>query len=363
MKMLALNSSPRSNGESKTEIMLNSLVAGMREAGAMVEVVSLSKKKIKPCAGCFSCWTRTPGTCIHKDDMTKELFPQWLESDLVVYASPLYHFTVNAVMKAFIERTLPVLEPFFDRKNGQTFHPLRNKAPKVVMLSVAGFPEVSVFDQLSSWTNFIYGTNSVHESSLVAEIYRPMAGALTLSYFKDTAAKILEATQQAGREIATSMHVSEETMARIKQPMVEEPGIFLNLGNMMWKTCISKGITPKEFGRTGLIPRPESIDSYIDLMRLSFNAKEAKDFNAKIQFNFSGDNQGSCFFTIAGGTIDGQLGTVNQPELIVNTPFEIWMDIITGKVDGQQMFMEEKYAAEGDLSFLMQMNQLFGSNA
>jgi multimeric flavodoxin WrbA len=113
MKVMALNSSPRGDGQSKTAIMLNSLVEGMREAGAEVEVVSLSKKTIKPCAGCFSCWTKTPGKCIYKDDMTRELFPRWLKSDLVVYASPLYHYTVNSGMKAFIERTLPVFEPFF----------------------------------------------------------------------------------------------------------------------------------------------------------------------------------------------------------------------------------------------------------
>jgi hypothetical protein len=83
MKILALNSSPRANGQSKTEIMLNSLAEGMREAGAEVAVVDLRNKKIKNCAGCFSCWTKTPGSCIHKDDMTQELFPQWLESDEV----------------------------------------------------------------------------------------------------------------------------------------------------------------------------------------------------------------------------------------------------------------------------------------
>ena len=87
MKVLALNSSARTGGESKTEIMLNCLVEGMREAEADVEVVDLRNKKINNCAGCFSCWTKTPGTCIHKDDMTRELFPEWLESDLVVFES------------------------------------------------------------------------------------------------------------------------------------------------------------------------------------------------------------------------------------------------------------------------------------
>ena len=112
MKVLAINSSPRADGISKTGMMLDALVQGMRDAGAEVETIHLREKKIKNCIGCFTCWTKTPGVCVHKDDMTNELFPKWLEADLAVYATPLYHFTVNATMKAFIERTLPVVEPF-----------------------------------------------------------------------------------------------------------------------------------------------------------------------------------------------------------------------------------------------------------
>jgi len=221
MKVLALNSSPRETGESTTGIMLSALVEGMRAAGAEVDEVSLSKKKIKPCAGCFSCWTKTPGTCIHKDDMSRELFPKWLESDLVIYASPLYHYTVNSEMKAFIERTLPALEPFFLSTDSRTYHPLRSQVPKVVMLSVAGFPENSVFDLLSSWANFLFGRDSAHENTLVAEIYRTMSSALTNPYFQEKAAVVLEATRQAGREIVTSSAVAEETLAQITQMLSE----------------------------------------------------------------------------------------------------------------------------------------------
>jgi multimeric flavodoxin WrbA len=130
MKVLALNSSPRGAGQSKTELMLDHLVQGMREAGANVELVDLRKKTIKNCVGCFTCWTKTPGLCIHKDDMTNELFPTFLESDLVIYATPLYHFTLNATMKAFIERTLPILQPFFEQAAGATHHPLRRESPR-----------------------------------------------------------------------------------------------------------------------------------------------------------------------------------------------------------------------------------------
>ena len=362
MKILALNSSPRSGGQSKTELMLKSLVDGMRAAGAEVEVVDLREKTVKNCAGCFSCWTKTPGTCIHKDDMTRELFPKWLASDLVVYASPLYHFTVNAEMKTFIERTLPVLEPFFLKHNGRTYHPLREKPPKTVILSVAGLPDESVFDLLSSWANFIYDGRNPDEKTLVAEIYRPMAEALTLPYFTEKAAEILDATQQAGREIASSMNVCEETMARVKQPMVDDPAKFLELGNLTWKTCIAEGITPREFGEKGVMPRPDSIPSYIELMKLGFNTDATNGLNTKIQFNFTGDIQGYCFLEISEGTLKAQQGTVNQPDLTVNSPFDIWMDILTGKAEGQQMFLDQKYTVEGDLALLMEMEQLFGNN-
>jgi len=360
MKVLALNSSPRTGGQSKAEIMLNALVAGMHEAGADVEVVDLRNKKIKYCAGCFSCWTKTPGTCIHKDDMTQELFPKWLESDLVVYASPLYHFTVNAAMKAFIERTLPILEPFFLQHNGRTYHPLRNKHPKVVALSVAGFPDEAVFDQLSTWINFIYGGFHPDGMPLVAEIYRPMAESLTNPYFKEIAAQILAATQQAGREIVLSGKVSKNTMATVRQPMVENPVAFLEIGNLMWKTCIAEGITPREFGEKGVKPRPDSISSYIELMKLGFNPESANGLKATIQFNFSGENQGSCFLSIGDGSLQGQQGNYTDPDLTVNTPFEVWMDILTKKADGQQLFMEQQYTVEGDLELLMKMDQFFG---
>ena len=242
MKILALNSSPRTGSQSKTELMLNHLVKGMREAGADVEVVNLRKKKINNCIGCFTCWTKTPGKCIHKDDMTEELYPKWLEANIAVYATPLYHYTMNATMKAFIERTLPVVEPFFREHDGKTYHPLRHKHPKLCFLSVAGFPEPEVFDQLSAWVNFVYGQYGI----VVGEIYRPLAEVLDLPFFKEKVDEIFKATEQAGKEIVQSSKISPETMAKITEPIVDDKKEFYEMGNKMWEACIEKGVTPKE---------------------------------------------------------------------------------------------------------------------
>jgi multimeric flavodoxin WrbA/putative sterol carrier protein len=351
MKVLAINSSPRGDGISKTGIMLDALVKGMREAGAEVEEIPLRKKTVKNCIGCFTCWTKTPGVCIQKDDMTNELFPKWLAADIAVYATPLYHFTVNAAMKAFIERTLPVLEPFLVQTKGKTTHPLRQMPPKVVALSVAGFPEASVFAQLSSYVNFVF------QKGLIAEIYRP--GAEGMVRAAEIMKDILEATAQAGREIVQSAKISEATMTRITQPIADFD-VSARLGNAFWKTCIQEGITPREFDERNMIPRPDSIDTFMIVMSMGFNREAAGATKAVLQFNFSGEVEGSCYFTIDNGRIEPREGTSEKPDLVVDAPFDIWMDIMTGKADGQQMFMEQKYKTSGDLSLLMRMKTLFG---
>ena len=359
MKVLALNSSPRGEGQSKTGIMLNQLVLGMRDAGAEVEVVELRKKTIRNCSGCFTCWTRTPGLCIHKDDMTGELFPKFIASDLVVYASPLYHFTVNATMKAFIERTLPTLQPFFEERGSETMHPVRYEFPKAVVLSAAGFPEMSVFDQLSSWVRYIFGLNK----SLLAEIYRPAAESMTLPFFKEKVEKILEATRKAGQEIVESMKISEETLGEVTRDFVGDKELFRNMGNVFWKSCIAEGVSPKEFEEKGLIPRPDSIETFMMFFFFGFNPASAGDTTAVFQFNFSGDVTETCHFRIENGTISTVQGSAESPDLTIDTPFEVWMDIMTGKADGQQMFMAQKYKVRGDLSLLMRMGQIFGNKA
>jgi multimeric flavodoxin WrbA len=356
MKVLAIQSSPRSDGQSKTHLMLTHLVKGMREAGADVEVIELRNKSVKNCIGCYTCWTKTPGVCIHKDDMALELFPKWLQSDLVVYATPIYHYTVNAAMKAFIERTLPLLEPFFILHDGKTAHPLRQKHPKVAFLSVAGFPEESVFNQLSSWANFIWGRHGI----LVAEIYRPAAEAFAVPAVAKKADAVLAATVQAGRELVESMAIKPETTAAIRQPLTDDPWKFFQIGNLMWKTCIAEGITPKEFEAKKLIPRPDSIETFMMIMPMGFNPQAAGETRAVLQFNFSGQVEGSCYFRIEGGQIEAIAGPAEKPTLTIETPFEVWMDIMTRKSDGQQMFMQQKYKVAGDFSLLLRMSQLFG---
>ena len=355
MKVLALNSSQRQDGESRTELMLNHLVKGMLEAGAEVEIVNLRDKEIHYCMGCFSCDTITPGRCIIQDDMSQELYPKWLASDLCIYATPLFHWTLNAPMKAFIERTWPVMQPFFAKSaDGRWVHPIRHESPKAVVLSVAGFAENWIFESLSNYANFLWG----RRGKLVAEIYRPGAMFMT-GLGPEKLADILGATEQAGRELVLNGCVLPETLDRIQQPVADLETVAA-VANMFWQTCIDEGVTPKAFDERVNIPRPHSLEDYLILMQLAFSAKAAGDAKAVIQFEFTGEVEGDCHICIDNGTIQKSTGRATQPDVVVRAPFELWMDIISGKANAIQMFMGGKCSAEGDFSLLMKMSPWFG---
>lgn len=355
MQVLSLNSSARTGGQSKTELMLGHLVEGLREAGADIDVIHLREKKIKNCIGCFTCMTKTPGRCVLKDDMTNEIFPKWLQSDLTIYATPLFHHTVNATMKTFIERTFPIFEPFLLQREGRWVHPQRSKRPASVVLSVCGFPEMSAFTALTHYVKFLFEDGK--NGALWAEIYRP--GAEYMIQAVDKQKDILDATRQAGRELVQTQRVSPQTLARIEQPIADNVSDFAKISNCMWNTCISERISRKRFVTEGRMPRPDSIETYMLLMPMGFNPEGAKDIQAVLQYDFTGQIEGSCHFIIADGTIRTEIGPADKPDLTIKTPFDVWMDIMTDKADGTQMFMEEKYTAEGDLDLLLNMGNFF----
>jgi multimeric flavodoxin WrbA/putative sterol carrier protein len=352
MKILALNSSARVGDISKTEIMLDHLVQGMSQAGAEVEIINLHKKKIRYCSGCYTCWTKTPGLCIHKDDMTREILPKYLECDLCVLATPLYHFTINALMKTFIERTLPMTQPFFVKRDGVTHHPGRHQPPPVVVLSVAGFPEESVFNQLKPYVNFLF------KDRLVAEIYRSASERLRFANTNKSIKDILEATVKGGKELIESKKISEETLLEIKKP-IGDYDKMAPLGNLMWQTCIDERITLSEFQKRRRFPRPNSMETFLAVMQAAFNPNKADGAKIKIQYKFSGKVKGNCYISIENEELTADRGRIKNPDSTIEAPFEVWMDILTGKADGAQMLRDGKYTVMGQKELLFSMKNLF----
>lgn len=84
-----------------TAQLIEAFVKGAEEAGHNVEVISLIKNEVKGCLGCNACRYGKP--CVQKDSFN-DIAPKIKDADLLVFASPLYFWTLSSRIKAFIER-------------------------------------------------------------------------------------------------------------------------------------------------------------------------------------------------------------------------------------------------------------------
>ena len=105
MKKILIITSGRANGN--TARLCEAFAKGAQEAGHQVETVSLIQLKVGGCLGCNACRYGKP--CVQKDDFAG-LIPKIEEADLLVFASPLYYWTITARLKAFIERLYGIAE-------------------------------------------------------------------------------------------------------------------------------------------------------------------------------------------------------------------------------------------------------------
>ncbi len=108
MKILVLNGSPRLNGN--TMHMVKAFKKGAEDAGHSVDIESVAHMNIHGCLACEYCRTKEKAVCVQKDDMQK-LYQKILEADMLVFASPIYYFTLSAQLQSVIHRTYAIDVP------------------------------------------------------------------------------------------------------------------------------------------------------------------------------------------------------------------------------------------------------------
>ena len=112
MEIITFAASPRKGGN--TEILLDEVIVGLRQAGVKVKKFRTHELEISPCKGCGKC--DTLGRCVIEDSF-QELYDLLIECDGMVFSSPLYFMNVPSGGKALIDRcqvfwTAPVLRSY-----------------------------------------------------------------------------------------------------------------------------------------------------------------------------------------------------------------------------------------------------------
>lgn len=101
-KVLILSGSPRKGGNS--DILCDEFARGAEQSGNEVEKIFVADKKIGYCKACYYCRNHD-GECIIKDDMASVL-QKMIDADVIVLASPVYFYSIDAQLKALIDRTV-----------------------------------------------------------------------------------------------------------------------------------------------------------------------------------------------------------------------------------------------------------------
>ncbi len=228
MRALAINSSPKMD-RGKTAEILGPFLEGMSETGAEVELIYTKKLKINTCQGCLNCWLKTPGKCFQNDDM-QQVLPKMGGADIWIFATPVYFDTANGPMKNLMDRMIPLLEPFYELRDGHCRHPLRKttKPGKVVLVSTCGFWEIDNFDPLLT-----------HMRAFCRTVNREFAGALLRPHggrFFDKVemgvplADLFSSAKEAGRQLAREGSISPAALKVISSERVSLER-FIQIGN------------------------------------------------------------------------------------------------------------------------------------
>ena len=100
-KVLILSGSPRKGGNSG--LLCDEFLRGALEAGNDADKIRIAEKKIGFCSACYFC--RNSGGCAKKDDMGP-ILQKMIDADVIVLASPVYFYSIDAQLKAVIDRTV-----------------------------------------------------------------------------------------------------------------------------------------------------------------------------------------------------------------------------------------------------------------
>lgn len=100
MKKVTIISTSLRHG-SNSDMLAERFAQGAQSSGNQVEKISLAGKDISFCRGCLAC--QKLGRCIIDDD-ANAIMHKVLNSDVVVWATPIYYYEMSGQMKVMIDR-------------------------------------------------------------------------------------------------------------------------------------------------------------------------------------------------------------------------------------------------------------------
>lgn len=107
MKVVAISGSPRRKGNTAKVLALIEKLAGDNHE---LDIIALASHKVHGCLGCYACMKSDREPCCIQQDDAIPIFERIMQSDLTIYASPLYWWGFSSQIKALIDRHLCMIK-------------------------------------------------------------------------------------------------------------------------------------------------------------------------------------------------------------------------------------------------------------
>lgn len=357
MKILLLRSNPRKYGH--TQFLTDLVIRGASDAGAEVTDIDLCVKNITDCIGCYACWTRTPGRCIHTDDMS-DLLSRVIETDMLLCATPLYNYTMSSSMKRFFERTLPLLKEGIT-VNGHGLYSNRLRYPdrwegkKLAFISTCAFKGTDHFRGIQTTFSLLAGAmNMAFSGGLV----RPESFLLPFAMAKPKTVKSIETGLiQAGMELAASGCFSETTREKIAAPLTIDATHYRTYSAIYWEHVMALeplGKTPEEIRQA--VARDVRI--LMHEMARTINPLTTAKLKAVIQFEFPDKGYHYCI-TVNRGACVLEEKSAPSPDLLIRVDSQTWARIFTYEISMKEALLQKKISVTGEKSLLLRLDKYF----
>ncbi|MDA8124882.1 MAG: flavodoxin family protein, partial [Deltaproteobacteria bacterium] len=204
-------------------------------AGAGFETVTLARLKITPCHSCGTC--NSPDhflRCIfeEKDDVAA-IFSKMAAADLLVFATPIYIFTMTALMKIFLERMYARADVFdlSVTQSGLVFHHVDrdlNSKPFAVLVCCDNIEKETPKNVVSYFRTHAKFNDAEQVGLLVrnAGRYAGHGGDPEAARSNPLLAQVYEAFERAGKELATQGRIRKATEKEAAANIIPMPPIF-----------------------------------------------------------------------------------------------------------------------------------------
>ncbi len=133
MTITILNGNPE-NGSSYFNSYITDLQSLLKLKGFTVKTFNLRNMDIKSCTGCWGCWVKTPGECTTPDNSI-EVRRAIINSDWLIFASPLIMGFTSALLKIMQDKIIPLVHPYIELVNNECHHEKRyDSYPKIGLI-------------------------------------------------------------------------------------------------------------------------------------------------------------------------------------------------------------------------------------